>query len=314
MKMKNYTKFVRQPSLILWNCWTRIARYVKSDEFYLKVYYRLRTGKVLHLDNPQTFTEKIQWLKIYHNRTPECSVMVDKYAAKKFVADRIGEEYIIPTLGVWDRFDEIDFEQLPEKFVLKTTHSSGGVFICKDKSRFDEKMAKKKIEGSLNRDVVYRSREYQYGGVKPRIIAEQYMEDEFGELRDYKFFCFNGVPQILFYASERYAPEKGGVKFDYYDMEYNLLPISSKGHGHATKTLTYTPTIEKMKEMAALLSTGYPFLRVDFYNVEGQIYFGELTFHHDGGIVPFEPEEWDLKLGKMIVLPPKRQFSRQKIS
>lgn len=306
--MRDYSKFIKQPSLILWNIWTRVARFVKSDELYLRVYYRLRTGKKLDLDNPKSFTEKIQWLKIYCNRTPECSVMVDKYAVKKYVADRIGEEYIIPTYGVWDNFDDIDISSLPNQFVLKTTHSSGGIYICKDKSLFDYSDARKKIVGSLKREIVYRSREYQYGGVRPRILAEKYMEDETGELKDYKFFCFNGSPKVLFYASDRYSTNKGGVKFDYYDMDYNLLPITSQGHGHSDVLLTKSPVIEKMKKLSAILSKGYPFLRVDFYCIRGAIFFGELTFHHDGGIVPFEPEEWDYKLGEMIQLPQKKKL------
>lgn len=304
--MGKYSKFLKHPNLIIWNCWTRISRFIKSDELYLKVYFRLRTGYKLNLDNPKRFTEKIQWLKIYYNRTPECSVMVDKYAAKKFVADRIGEEYIIPTLGLWDRFEDIDFDKLPSQFVLKTTNGSGGIYICKDKSQLDIKEARKKIMKSFNRDFFYRSREYQYTGVKQQIIAEKYMEDETGELKDYKFFCFDGVPKVLFYASDRYAKGKGGVKFDYYDMDYNLLPISSSGHGHSDTPLSITPTLEKMKEIAAILSEGYPHLRVDLYNINDHIYFGELTFHHDGGIVPFEPDEWDFKLGEMIHLPEKR--------
>ena len=304
--MKKISKFISHPNLILWNIWTRISRCIKSDELYLKVYYRLRVGKKLHLDNPKTFTEKIQWLKIYYNRSPECSIMVDKYAAKHFVAERIGEEYIIPTLGVWEKFEDIDFDTLPNQFVLKTTNGSGGIYICKDKSRFDKEKARKKITKSLKRDFFWRSREYQYAGVQQRVLAEKYMEDETGELKDYKFFCFDGEPKVLFYASDRYAKGKGGVKFDYYDMDFNLLPISSSGHGHSDIPLTITPTLEKMKKIAAKLSKGYPHLRVDLYNINGHIYFGELTFHHDGGIVPFEPEEWDYKLGEMIHLPDKK--------
>lgn len=288
-----------------------MAKIIKSDELYLKVYYYLRTGNHLDLDNPKRFTEKIQWLKIYYNRTPECSIMVDKYEAKNYVAQRIGQEYIIPTYGVWDRFDDINFKDLPNQFVLKTTHSSGGIYICKDKNALDVDRARKILNRSLKRDVSYRGREYHYGKVKPRIIAEKYMEDESGELKDYKFFCFDGVPRVLFYASDRYAKGKGGVKFDYYDMDFNLLPITSEGHGHSPIQLKKSPVLEKMKELAATLSKGYPHLRVDLYNVQGHIYFGELTFHHDGGIVPFEPEEWDYKLGDMIKLPSKKHFDKR---
>ena len=273
-----------------------------SDEEYLCRVFKLKTGKRLNLKDPQTFNEKIQWLKLY-DRKPEYTKMVDKYEAKNYVAERIGEQYIIPTLGVWESFDDIDFESLPEQFVLKCTHDSGGLVICRDKKTLDIEEARKKIEWSLKREYYWLWREWPYKNVKPRIIAEKYMEDsKTSELRDYKFFCFNGEVKILFVASERQG--EGETKFDFFDMDYNHLPIIN-GHPNATILPQKPVCFEEMKTLAAKLSKGIPHLRVDFYEVDGKVYFGELTFSHWGGLVAFEPEEWDKKLGDWIKLPKK---------
>lgn len=269
-----------------------------DDEKYLKRKYKACMGKELHLDSPQTFNEKLQWLKLY-DRKPEYTTMVDKYAVKKYVADIIGEEYIIPTLGVWNHFDEIDFDKLPNQFVLKCTHDSGGIVICKDKKKLDLKSAKKKIEKSLKQNYYWSSREWPYKDVKPRIIAEEYMIDESGyELKDYKFFCFNGEAKMMFIATDRGSD----TKFDFYDMEFNHLPFTN-GHPNANKKIQRPKNYSKMIALAAKLSFEIPNVRVDFYNINGKIYFGELTFFHWSGLVPFEPEEWDYKLGSWIKLP-----------
>jgi len=227
---------------------------------------------------------------------------VDKFDVKKYVADRIGEEYIIPTYGVWDSFDEIDFDKLPDQFVLKCTHDSGGLVIVRDKSALDKTKARRKIEKCLKRNFYYLGREWPYKDVKPRIIAEAYMEDETtAELRDYKFFTFNGVPKVLFVASER-QKEGEETKFDFFDMDYNHLPVCN-GHPNASVPPKKPETFEKMRELAEKLSEGIPHLRVDFYEVNGKIYFGELTFYHWSGMVPFEPEEWDYTFGSWLELP-----------
>lgn len=274
-----------------------------SDEAYLKFGYRAKFGKKLNLNDPKTFNEKLQWLKLY-DRKPEYTTMVDKYAVKDYVADKIGEEYIIPTLGVWDKFDDIDFDKLSEQFVLKCTHDSGGLAICRDKSSFDQKAAKKKIEKSLKYNYYKNGgREWPYKNVPPRIIAEQYMEDEkTHELRDYKFFCFDGEVKALFIASERYSNEE--TKFDFFDADFNHLPFTN-GHPNA-KVLPEKPeNFEEMKELAAKLSKGIPQARIDFYEVNGKTYFGEITFFHWSGLKPFDPEEWDYKFGEWIKLPNK---------
>lgn len=272
-----------------------------SDEKFLKRLFKLRMGKELNLDNPQTFSEKLQWLKL-NNRQPVMCDMVDKVEAKKYVANLIGEEYIIPTLGVYNSVDEIDFEALPNQFVLKCTHDSGGLVICKDKSKLDIAASKKKLAKSLKCNYYYQNREWPYKNLTPRIIAEQYMEDESGyELKDYKFFCFDGEVKALFIATDR-GVENEETKFDFFDTDFNHLPFTN-GHPNALRKINKPAGFEEMKQLASKLSTGHPHLRVDFYDINGKIYFGELTFYHWSGTMPFEPEEWDYTFGSWIKLP-----------
>ncbi len=296
-------KVLDNPGIILAHLMMSPFGRLFPDRAYLRVLYKAYTKKTLHLDNPVTFTEKLQWLKL-HNTSSLCTQLVDKYAVREFVKETIGEEYLIPLLGVWNHFDDIDFDRLPDRFVLKCTHDSGSVVVCRDKSKLDKKEARKKLEKGLRRNYYWRGREYPYKNVPPRIIAEQYTVDENDELNDYKFFCFDGEPKMLFYASERFTPGAGGVKFDYYDMELNHLPIQSYGNLNTTpeKYLKPFPEFNQMKELAKVLSKGFPHIRVDLYKVNGKIYFGEMTFHHDGGLVPFIPEKWDKILGDYINL------------
>lgn len=279
----------------------RMAMLYKSDEVYIKKLFKLRVGMELNLDNPQTFNEKLQWLKLY-DRKPEYTQMVDKYAAKEYVAGIIGAEYIIPTLGVWDNVEDIDFDKLPNQFVLKCTHDSGGIVICSDKTKLNIKVAKAKLKRGLKKNFYAQSREWPYKNVKPRIIAEQYMEDESGyELKDYKWFCFNGEPKALFIAMDR-GVEGEETKFDFYDDNFKHLPFTN-GHPNSPNPTPKPISFEKMKELAAKLSEGIPHVRVDFYDINGKIYFGELTFYHWSGMVPFDPQEWDYTFGSWIQLP-----------
>ena len=272
-----------------------------SDEKFLKYAYRVHLGKKLDLKHPVTFNEKMQWLKLY-DRRPEYTTMVDKYAVKQYVAEKIGEEYIIPTLGVWDTFDDIDFDTLPEQFVLKCTHDSGGLVICTDKSKLDKDSIKGLLGKYLKRDYYSIHREWPYKNVKPRIIAEAYMEDSATlELRDYKFFCFDGEVKVLFIATER-SSDTEETKFDFFDENFVHLPFTN-GHPNAATPPSKPQNFELMKELAKKLSNGVPHLRVDFYEADGKIYFGELTFYHWSGMVPFDPPKWDRKLGDWIKLP-----------
>lgn len=260
-------------------------------------------GKRLNLDCPVTFNEKLQWLKL-HDRKPEYTTMVDKYEAKKWVADRIGGGYVIPTLGVWEHFDEIDFDKLPNQFVLKCTHDSGGLVICKDKIALDKTAAREKIERCLRHSFYWGQREWPYKNVKPRIIAEPYMEDsKTKDLRDYKFFSFDGEVKALFIATERGSTEE--TKFDFFDAEFNHLPFTN-GHPNAATYPEKPSCFDEMKELARKLSKGIPEVRVDLYECNGKIYFGEMTFFHWSGLVPFVPEQWDNTFGDWIKLPPKK--------
>lgn len=271
-----------------------------SDTAYLKLIYRLIFGRKLDLKNPQTFNEKLQWLKL-NDRKTEYTTMVDKYEVKKYIAEKIGEEYVIPTLGVWDNFDDIDFDLLPNQFVLKCTHDSGGLVICKDKSKLDIAKAREKINKALTRRFYYFGREWPYKAVKPRIIAEKYMVDEsVSELRDYKFFCFGGVCKCLKVDFDRFIEHRA----NYYDPQGNLLDLGEKiCPPNKEKVIVLPDNKEKMLQLAEKLSTNIPFLRVDFYDVNGKIYFGELTFFPASGWGEFTDEKWDYKLGEWIKLP-----------
>lgn len=282
----------------------RYSKFVwpEDDKKYLSLLYYLRTHEKLNLETPTNFTQKMQWLKIY-DRKDIYTEFVDKYQVRKIVEDKIGSEYLIPLLGVWDDFDEIDFEKLPNEFVLKTTHDSGGVIICRNKSTFNYKLAKKKIQKKLRNNFFWIGREYPYKGVRPRIVAEKLMVDESGtELKDYKFFCYNGIPKILFLASGRFSHKR--PYFDFYDVETKKrLDISAKGHPHSDIEEIIVPNFDKMIDIARSLSKGFPFIRIDLYNINGEIFFGEYTFYHDSGFVPFLPNEWNKKLGDWIILP-----------
>ncbi|MDD6276798.1 MAG: ATP-grasp fold amidoligase family protein [Clostridia bacterium] len=271
-----------------------------DDKHYLQIQWWGHFGYKLNLKNPKTFNEKMQWLKLY-DRKPEYSDMVDKYEAKKYVADRIGEEYIIPNYGVWDSFEEIDFSELPDKFVLKCTHDCGGLVICKNKAELDIESAKEKINASLGRNYYMHCREWPYKNVKPRIIAEEYIEPgDDGDLLDYKLMCFGGKVHITFVCSGRNNDH--GLHMTIYDREWNKLKLE-RHYPSEKKDFPKPENYEKMVEFAEKLSAGVPFLRVDFYNINGRIYFGELTFFPDGGMEKFDPESWDYELGNLIPIP-----------
>lgn len=270
------------------------------DKLYLSFLFRRRMGYWMDWKNPKTFNEKLQWLKIhdYHN---EYTKMVDKVSAKEYVQAIIGDKYIIPTLAVYNNTDEIDFDKLPNQFVLKCTHDSGGVVVCKDKKDLNRASSIRILKEGLAESFYIQSREYPYKNVKRRIIAEKYLEDKSGGLTDYKFFCFDGVPQYLFVATDRM--KKGEeTKFDFFDMDWNHLPFTN-GHPNNAIIPEKPACFEQMKNIAARLSVGFPHIRVDLYNINGDIYFGELTFFHWSGLVPFDPVEWDYKFGEKLKLP-----------
>lgn len=278
---------------------------VLPDKFYLSCMVRVNCGYWPNWNNPQTYNEKLQWLKLY-NRNPEYTMMVDKYSVKEYVAGIIGDEYIIPTLGVWDRPEEIEWDVLPNQFVLKTTHGGGntGVVICKDKSAFNRQKAVEKLNASLKQDIYRTLREWPYKNIPRRIIAEQFVSpSDDADLPDYKFFCFDGAVKALFIGTER---SSGNVKFDYFDADFNHLDLI-QSHPMSGKKIAKPLHFEEMKEIASKLSKGLPHVRVDLYNVDGKIYFGELTFFHHGGVTPFHPKDWDYTFGSWIQLPRERK-------
>lgn len=269
------------------------------DREYLEKKFYAMLGYSLDLTNPQTFNEKLQWLKLY-DRKPDYTMMVDKYKVREYIKEKLGEEYLIPLLGVWDNAEDINFDKLPNRFVLKCNHNSGlGMYICKDKSKLTEKQIKvirKNLTKGLQQDYYLTGREWPYKDVPRKIIAEKYMEDKTGQLRDYKFYCFNGEPKIIMINSDR---EIEKTKADYFDMDFNWIDLKW-GYEHALVKPSKPINFEKMKEIAGVLSKNIPELRVDFYEVNNKIYFGELTFFDGSGFDKIEPKEWDKKIGDWI--------------
>lgn len=290
---------IKNPQLIVLDFFNKFSKYL-NDEQFLRYRFRIVMGKRLDLKNPTSYNEKLQWLKLY-DRNPLYTKLVDKVAVKDYVASIIGNEYIIPTLKVYKSPEEVRIEDLPERFVLKTNHDgdSLGVFVCKDKKNFDFNKAISILSKNLQHNYYYTGREWPYKNVNPVIFAEEYKEDEFGELRDYKFFCFNGVVKALFVATDRSV---GHVKFDYFDRDFNHLDFT-QSHPMSNVTLKKPDNFEKMIELAERLSKGLPHVRIDLYNCNGKIYFGEMTFYHYGGMIKFHPEEWDYKFGSWLQLP-----------
>lgn len=267
------------------------------DSLWIRLQFRRRMGVWPNLKNPKTFNEKLQWLKL-HDRNPLYTKLVDKYEVKKIVAEQIGEEYTIPTLGVWNKFDDIDFGKLPNQFVLKCTHDSGGLVVVKDKSKFDINAARTTINNCLKMNYYWSMREWPYKNVKPRIIAEKYMENKKEEcLTDYKFFCFNGTPQIMYISKDK-AKEP---TTDFFDMVYNHLNIRMRDPN--SNVIPPKPkNFEKMKSIAKTLAKDKTHIRIDFYCVDDKIYLGELTFFHMSGFSHIYPKEWELILGDWIML------------
>ena len=279
-----------------------------SDKIYLKLKYKMLMKKELDLDNPKTFNEKLQWLKLY-DRNPEYTKMVDKYDVKEYVSKIIGEEYVIPTIGVYEKFDNIDFAKLPNQFVMKCTHDSGGIIICKDKKKLDINLARKKINKSLRNNYYYKHREWPYKNVKPRIIIEKYLDDgKNSQLNDYKIMCFNGKAKCSFVCSERDNKDLG-LAVTFFDLDWNRMPFE-RHYRSSDKVILKPKNYNKMIELSEKLSENIPFVRVDWYEINGKLYFGELTFFPGAGFEEFTPEEWDYKIGDMLELPKKKKSDK----
>lgn len=273
------------------------------DKPYLELLFRLRMGYKLNLKNPQTFSEKLQWLKLYC-RKPEFTKMVDKHAVKDYVASIIGEEYIIPTLGVWDRPEDIEWEKLPQQFVLKTTHGGGlgGVVICKDKDTFDKEKAVAKLKRSMKQDIYRQLREWPYKNVPRRILAEQYIVDSNNELNDFKIFNFDGEPRMIEVDYDRF---KGHLR-NLYTTDWERISAVLKYPSDPEREFERPAVLDELKELCRKVSAGIPHVRSDFFIVDDKIYFGELTFFHGSGYEKTTPEEFNRTIGDWLVLPDER--------
>lgn len=289
--------FMRHPKNIIIGVLKRLGRWI-PDKKYLEIYYKLATGQKLHLENPLTYNEKLQWLKLY-DRNSLYTIMVDKYAVKEYVASVVGPEYVIPVLGVWDKFEDIDFDLLPDQFVLKATHDSGGIVLCEDKRRFDVIQARDKINAHLKNNLYHTLKEWPYKDVFPRIMAEKYMVDEGGyELKDYKVFVFDGVPKIMHVDYDRFAGHKRNV----YTLDWDFIDVCFKFPNNKDYKIERPVALDKMIELSQVLGRGLPHVRVDFYSIKEKVYVGEITFYHGSG-TEFFPDEWNYKMGDWIKLP-----------
>lgn len=272
---------------------------VLPDRAYLQLYYFLKFRKLCNLKNPVTFNEKLQWLKLNY-RVSAHSDLVDKYKVKPIVSEVIGDEYIIPTLAVYDSADDIDFDSLPNSFVLKCTHDSEGVALVRDKTAVDTEEIRNKLRQALQQHFYFIGREPHYRHLRPRIIAEPFLEDAtHGQLLDYKFFCFDGEVKAMFIASDRAS---GNIKFDYFDVDFSPLDLR-QSYATSDTPPAKPARYDEMLSIARQLSQGHPHVRVDLYEVNGQVYFGELTFFHFGGFAPFVPPKWDKVWGDWLTLP-----------
>jgi hypothetical protein len=279
---------------------TKLGR-LFPDEKYLKIKYFLRVGKKLDLHNPKTFNEKIQWLKLY-DRNPLYTKLVDKYAVRDYVEKTIGMEYLISLLGVYNNFSNIDFSSLPDQFVLKPNHTSGDVFICKDKSKINFKELKRDVDQWLKKNYFWLHREWPYKNVIPNIICEKYMVDESNiELKDYKIHCFNGIPRLIQVDFGRFSNHRRNL----YTSDWNYIEASILYPNDPNTIIEKPENLDQLLDIAKNLSNPFPYVRVDLYLVKAKIYFGELTFHHGAGYEKFTPHELENKMGEWIKLPIK---------
>lgn len=296
MEKSRLIKGIKHPRLLLIFILQELLANHLSDETYIKWIYRLRIGKKLCLDNPVTFNEKMSWLKLY-DRNPLYPQLADKYRVKDYVKQKIGSKYVVENYGVYDKWEDIDFNTLPDTFVMKGTHDSGGAFVCREKSSFDFETTRKILTTNISINSYYKSREWPYKDIKPRIIIDKYLDDHTGnELRDYKWWCFNGRPVYM------YCTVKAEHIYEnFYDMDFNPVMIDHGFPRHQPE-FEKPAEFEEMKALAAKLSNGIPFVRVDFFDVEGHVYFGEFTFYDWGGTMPFGGD-WDKQLGALLELP-----------
>lgn len=298
---KKVKRYLKNPYYALGDDMMRVCPKLMSDKYYIKVIWKQIMGYPLDLRHPKTFNEKLQWMKLY-DRNPLYTDLVDKYKVKQWVADRIGAEHVIPTLAVYDSVDEIDISQLPDQFVLKCNHDSGGVVICKDKSSFDFEAAKAKLKKSFEHNFYWDYREWPYKNVKRKIFAEEYLEDKkYGDLPDYKIFTFNGEPKLIEVDFDRFI----GHKRNLYDINWNYIDARICYPTQRERVFDKPKALNEMLELARKLAYGFRHVRVDFYLINDKVYFGEMTFIHGAGTERFYPESFGNQMGEWIELPIK---------
>lgn len=269
------------------------------DQLYLKMMYQVKLGKKCNLSTPETFNEKLNWLKL-HDRQDQYTLMADKFEVRSYVKEILGEEYLIPLIGLWSKAEDIEFDKLPDQFVLKCTHDSASVIICKDKRNFDEKAAIEKLNQSLATNYFYASREWPYKNIVPRIIAEQYMVDESNtELKDYKIYNFNGEPMLIQVDFGRFSHHQRNL----YTIDWEYIDEEIEYPRNPDIVINKPDNLDEMLQFARLLSKGIPSVRTDFYSINGKTYFGEITFYQEGGFAHFSSGEFEKKLGELISLP-----------
>ena len=272
------------------------------DKAYIKLYYRFRVGRKLNIKNPTTLNEKLQWMK-FNYRFPLQSIVSDKLLVRDYVADKIGEEFLIPLIGTWEKFDDIDFKKLPNKFVLKCNHDSGGLVVCTDKNNLNYKKSRKKIEKSLNSNFFYIGREYQYKNIKPMIICEQFISDCGKVPMDYKIYCFNGKPDVILVCRDRFSKNTHRASYLFFDQNWRFLPLDKGDDEIEEVDIPKPKNLDKMIEIARELSKDFLFARIDLYNIDGKIYFGEITLSPNSGFDPDIKYETDLMFGEKLSIP-----------
>ena len=274
-----------------------------DDKTFLERKFRAQMGKELNLLNPITFNEKLQWLKLY-DRRPEYTMLVDKYLVREYIAEKIGKQYLVPLIGIWDSPDEIDFNALPNQFVIKCNHNSGlGMYICSDKSQLNIKKVKKGLARGLKQDYYMTGREWPYKDIPRKILAEQFLKSDAGGLTDYKIHCFNGVPKFILVCRDRFM--ESGLTEDFYTTEWEHMAVKRPNIPNATVPTSKPEKLDEMLSLAKKLSKDIPFIRIDFYLVEGKIYFSELTFFPASGFEGYDLPEWDKTFGDWLSLPIK---------
>ncbi len=267
-----------------------------SDRMFAKISFRGVMGEKLNLDCPKTFNEKLQWLKVYDHR-PEYTTLVDKYTAKCVVGQKIGNQHIVPLLGSWDNAKQIDFDNLPISFVLKCNHDQGSVILVQDKNKLDRAITIKTLNRKLKHNAYFGTREYPYKNIKPKVFAEKYLGKD---IIDYKFYCFDGEPKFLYCGQG--LTEDHSLKIDFFDLEWNLMPFYRTDY-HRLGQIPKPMRLNEMIDIARILSEDIPFVRIDLFEVDGQVYFSEFTLCPASGFMPFVPTKYDAIVGEWLRIP-----------